>query len=117
MSSDVGHPAQTKARQLIDHCVEAYAACRLATAYGANKGGDLAEPHLLQHLHDAADICLALANFLSRGSRHHRPLARLTAEVTAATADALGGFNDDPLTDARAACQAVHDACHALAEK
>ena len=77
--SDVGHPAPTKAQALIGTYLDAYKACRLAAAYCANEGGELAEPHLLQRLHDSADLTLALANLLTRASHLHRPLAALCA--------------------------------------
>ena len=112
--SDVGHPAPTKAQALIGICLDAYKACQLAAAYGANEGGELAEPHLLQRLYDSADLTLALANLLARASHFHRPLAALCADAAEACAEALRGREEEPLQNAREACAAVQEGCAAL---
>lgn len=115
--SDVGHPARTKARDLIDASMDAYQEARLAAAFCANEGGELAEPHRLQALHDAADLALALANLLTRASHLHRRLARLTAEACHTAADALDEHDDeDALREAREAFWRCADACAALPE-
>lgn len=112
--SDVGHPARTKARDLIDASMDAYQEARLAAAFCANEGGELAEPHRLQALHDAADLALALANLLTRASRLHRRQGRLTAEACRAAADALESRDEDALQEARHAFRQCAEACAAL---
>lgn len=109
--SDVGHPAETKAQQLIATCMDAYTACRLAAAYAVNEGGDVADPHRMQALHDAADLSLTLANLLTRASHLHRRLAALTGDAAEAAAEALQDLEDEPLQRACEACAELQQAC------
>ena len=114
--SDVGHHAQTKALQTIDDCMETYKVCRQTAAYSVNEGGTLAEPHRIQILYDAAEINLAMADFLSRASPFHNALGRLCIEITRACAEAISQdeHDDDQLRITYAACERSVRACKEL---
>ena len=114
--SDVGHPAETLALQCVEANMEAYRACMMTLPYCIQQGGDLATPARLQVLHDCADLNLAVANFLARGSRFHKPLAELCIDVSRACAEALADIehSDPQLRIVYAACQRVAQACHSL---
>ena len=114
--SDVGHREKTKALQVIDDCMEAYKACRQTAAYGVNEGGRLADPHLIQILYDAAEINLAMADFLSRASHFHNELGRLAIRITRACADAISQdeHDDEQLRITYAVCERAVRACEEL---
>ena len=111
--SDVGHAGRTKALQTIESCLETYKLCTQTASYGIGKGGVLADPHRLQAVYDCAEANLMLANFLSRASRFHRPLAELCAEISENCAEWLSSLeHDDPqLRATYAACQGSARTC------
>jgi len=112
--TDVGQFAETKARLVMDDALDAYKACRETTAYCVQEGGDLADPHLIQHLEDAADVALMTTNLLSRASRSHRQAVAFCADVAEACAETLeqrASLDDDQLRVAYAACLRLHECC------
>lgn len=111
--NDVGQFTETRAQQAIDDCLAAYKACLQTAAYCANQGGTLADPHRLQVLHDCADVNLATANFLTRGSRFLPRITEVCAEISEACADNLSADEHDhpQLRVTYAACQRASRSC------
>lgn len=115
--TDVGDFAETHARQAMDDGLAAYKACKETAAYCVQEGGALANPHLLQHLHDCADVSLTTVNLLSRASRFHREAATLCAEVAGACAETLEehtSTDDEQIRVAHAACLRLQRCCQEL---
>lgn len=113
----LGHFDETHALTLIDGSLSCYKTCHLTAAYCSNEGGDMADPHRLQLLYDAADASLMLANLLTRASRFHREAARFTRAVVKACAEQLGDHEDPQLRTAYAACQGVVRICDELLDR
>ena len=114
--NDIGHRTETEALQTIDDCMEAYKVCRQTAAYSIGKGGKLAEPHRIQVLYDAAEINLAMADFLSRASHFHNALGKLCIEITRACAEAISKdeHDDDQLRTTYAVCERAIRSCKEL---
>lgn len=116
--TDVGDLTEdTHARQVMDDCLAAYKACTETASYCVQEGGALADPHLLQRLHDCADIALTTVNFLSRASRFHRQVAAVCADVAEACAEELverAPADDAQIRVTHAACLRVHRSCAEL---
>lgn len=110
--------SDTKAQAAIDDYLEGYKACQEALFYCQRKGGEYLNPDLLRELHDASQLCLTTANFLMRGSRHHRPLMRLGCDVLQACAEAIEHVevDDDQLQVAYVACLQTRKSCLELIE-
>jgi hypothetical protein len=112
--TDVGHFAETQARQLMDDALSAYKACKETAAYCVQEGGELADPDLLQPVHDCADVALMVTNLVTRASRFHRQAAALCADVAEACAEALNqraALDDEQLRVTHAACVRLHQCC------
>ncbi|RMH65975.1 MAG: hypothetical protein D6685_05320 [Bacteroidetes bacterium] len=74
------------------------------------------EPGQLRALRDAADVALATAHLVLRGSPYHEGLCRLCQEVARACADALGSqeHGDAQIRATYAACVHLTQVCRIL---
>lgn len=99
-------------------CIEACLACGttcLSDAIGhcLEKGGRHTEPTHFKLMLDCADICQTAANFMARGSDHHRHICRECAEICRACAASCEELGD--MDECVAACRRCADECEKMA--
>ncbi len=99
-------PTRPGAQEVIADCLKTYKMCLETAAYGLGEGGALAEASLISLLNDCADVNLAMANFLTRGSRFGPELAAFCIAVSEACAEAM-----EPMEHADGQLRAAYAAC------
>lgn len=110
----MSHHLNDEMRSCIEECHRCHTTC-LSDAIGhcLEAGGRHTEPKHFKLMLDCAEICQTTANFMARGSEHHRHLCRECAEICrqcAASCEALGDMQE-----CVAACIRCAESCEKMA--
>lgn len=94
----MSHHLTGEMQACIEDCQSCHVTC-LSDAIGhcLEEGGRHTEPAHFKLMLDCAEICQTAANFMARGSDHHRHICRECAEICracAASCQALGGMRE-----------------------
>lgn len=81
--------------QCIDICELCAALCQQTIEYCELSDGKLGQPLPLLLIEDCMEICDLNARFLKRGSRFHKQLAGLCADIAEKCAKTCESFQDD----------------------
>lgn len=100
-------------RDCIRNCMECSAVCREAIMHSLAMGGRHAELDHIRLLADCADICIASANFMLRGSPRHVRTCAACAEVCRECARECDQMAEGDSLIARCAeaCHHCEDSC------
>lgn len=82
-------------RLCIRDCMACHAACHEAMADGLETGGRHAAAEHILVLLDCAEFCRLTGEMMLRGSRFHRQVCILCADVCARCAESCRSFGDD----------------------
>jgi hypothetical protein len=79
----------------IANCLDCHSVCLVTIGHCLNKGGEHAESAHIRLLQDCAQICIASADFMLRGSPWHRMTCRLCAGICEKCAEDCAKIADD----------------------
>ena len=103
-------------QQCIKNCLECHNVCLQTAAHCLELGGDHARPEHVRLLLDCADICLASANFMSRGSQYHPSTCGICSEICEACAQDCEKMPDDPqMKNCAEVCSRCAGTCQQMA--
>lgn len=85
----------------------------MAATHCLEVGGPHAAPDHIRIMLDCAQICMASADFMLRGSAHHADICRVCADICEACARSCEPL--DGMEDCVAACRACAESCRAMA--
>ena len=110
----MSHHLSPKMQACIDECQTCHTAClSIAMHQCLEVGGKHTEPHHFKLMMDCAAICQTAADFMARGSEHHKHLCRECAEICRACAASCEQVGDmQACVDACLRCAA---SCEAMA--
>lgn len=110
----MSHHLSSEMKSCIDDCLSCHVTC-LSDAIGhcLERGGRHTEPAHFKLMLDCAEICQAAANFMARGSEHHRHICRECAEICRACAASCEALGD--MGECVAACRRCAESCEKMA--
>jgi len=110
----MSHHLTDEMRSCIEDCQRCAMTC-LSDAIGhcLEMGGRHTEPRHFKLMLDCAEICQTAANFMARGSDHHRHICRECAEICRACAESCEALGD--MEECVAACRRCAESCEKMA--
>jgi hypothetical protein len=103
----MSHHLTDEMRSCIEACHRCLTTCLAELGHCLRAGGRHTEPSHFMLMLDCAEICQTAANFMARGSEHHRHICRECAEICRACAESCEAVGD---------MQECVDACRRCAE-
>lgn len=108
------HHLTSEMRACIDDCLDCQVTClSYAIGHCLEMGGRHTEPAHFKLMLDCAEICQAAANFMARGSEHHRHVCRECAEICRACAASCQELGD--MQECVEACLRCAASCEKMA--
>jgi hypothetical protein len=110
----MSHHLTDEIRSCIEECLRCQTIC-LSEAIGhcLEKGGRHTEPAHFKLMLDCAEICQTAANFMARGSDHHRHICGECAEICRACAESCETVGD--MKECVDACRRCAESCEKMA--
>lgn len=104
-------------RRCIDECLSCYGTCEFTSSHCLELGGKHAEAVHIRLLADCARICLAAADFMTRGSDSHARLCETCADICRQCAESCERVDsaDETMKQCVAECRRCADACEQMA--
>ncbi len=101
----------------IQVCLDCHRSCLATMAHCLSKGGSHAEAGHIRIMMDCAQICLASADFMIRGSDHHKHLCGECAEICRQCEASCAGHAeaDDMMRRCAETCRRCAEECGRMA--
>lgn len=107
----------TEMKKCIDLCLSCHAICTETTSHLLQGGTNHSESTHLISLLDCAQICLAHADFMARGSKHHSELAKLCADICRECSESCDQHAnaDGKMRECAEICRKCEESCRQMA--